>query len=95
VLCDDSSAGDVRGALDSRVIWIQRGCNCLWQFGMRASVYLEPAAEAVCRNGSTAADCPKSPCLIFPPQSCNTMHCRYIRKELGKFTVHSFSANFQ
>lgn len=57
--------------------------------GWEASVYLGPAAEAACRNGTLAAGCPESPCPICPPRSCNTMHCRYIRKVPGEFTVHT------
>lgn len=91
VLCG-SGAGDVQGALDGRGSFGYKGegCSCL-DFGSRmgASVYLGPAAEAACRNGSTAAGCPESPCPIFPPRSCNTMYCRYIRKEFGKFTVQT------
>lgn len=96
VLCGGSGAGDVRGALDGRGSFGYRGegCSCL-DFGSRmgASVYLGPAAEAACRNGSLAAGRPESPCPIFPPRSCNTMHCRYIRKvPTGEY---SLSANFQ
>lgn len=91
VLCG-SGAGDVQGALDGRGSFGYKGerCSCL-DFGSRmgASVYLGPAAEAACRNGSTAAGRPESPCPIFPPRSCNTMYCRYIQKEFGKLTVQT------
>lgn len=92
VLCG-SGAGDVQGALDDgrgSFGYKGEGCSCLdFGSGMGASVYLGPAAEAACRNGSTAAGCPESPCPIFPPRSCNTTYCRYIRKEFGKLTVHT------
>lgn len=90
VLCGGSGAGDIRGALDDRGSFGYRGegCSCLdWQWGREASVYLGPAAEAACRNGMLAAGCPKSPYPIYPPRSCNTMHCRYIRKVPGEFMM--------
>lgn len=92
VLCGGSGAGDVRGALDDHwgVNLDTERCSCLlilWVIGIGASVYLGPGAEAACRNASTAASCPGFPCPTFPPRSCNTTHCRRIRKKPGKLTV--------
>lgn len=102
VLCGGSSAGNVQGALDDRGSFGYKGegCSCLdFGSGMGASVYLEPAAEAACHNGSTATGCPESPCPIFLPRNCNIMYCRYIQKKPGEFLLvciyNDFSINFQ
>lgn len=82
VLYCGCGAVGVRGALDDRSDWVRgggggggRGCSRLDGCGAGASVYLGPGAEAACRNASTAAGCPGSPCPTCPPRSCNTTYC--------------------
>ena len=83
VLYGGSGAGGVRGALDDQGHWVRgsQGCSRLDGCGAGASVYLGPGAEAACRNASTAAGCPGSPCPTCPPRSCNTTYCSQPREK--------------
>lgn len=97
VLYGGSGAGGVRGALDDQGHWVRgsQGCSRLDGCGAGASVYLGPGAEAACRNASTAAGCPGSPCPTCPPRSCNTTYCsKAPRKPPGTGHFFPFPRSF-